>query len=264
MPPESKSHTVPIFEIKSATLGLVSFHLKTSDLNVLAAELARRFADTPDFFSDDPVLVDLSALAHTSEVPDFSALRRLLKPYRIHPVAVAQGNVQQHEAAFQAGLPLVQPDGLAGEHSHHHPGEREVVREVVREVRVEVPVNVVREVPAELNPTHIVDKPLRSGQQVYAKGSDLVVLAMVNFGAEVIADGCVHVYAPLRGKVIAGAKADEKARQARIFTACLEAELISIAGVYRTGEKELPPEVRGKPAQIRLEGDKLIIEPLNL
>jgi septum site-determining protein MinC len=103
----------------------------------------------------------------------------------------------------------------------------------------------------------VIDKPLRSGQHVYAKGRDLVVLAMVNPGAEIMADGHIHVYAPLRGKAIAGARGDESAR---IFTSCLEAELISIAGTYRTSDTPLPDDVAGKPAQITLQGDKLVMQ----
>ena len=97
----------------------------------------------------------------------------------------------------------------------------------------------------------VVDKPLRSGQQVYARGRDLVLLSMVNPGAEVIADGHIHVYAPLRGKAIAGARGNSAAR---IFTLCLEAELISIAGVYRTSDVPLPADVLGRPTQVRLDG----------
>ncbi len=105
----------------------------------------------------------------------------------------------------------------------------------------------------------VVDKPLRSGQQVYARGADLVVLAMVSFGAEVIADGDIHVYAPLRGRAMAGARGNT---QARIFSTCMEPQLLSIAGMYRTTDTELPDNVRGKPAQVRLDGEKLLIEPL--
>jgi septum site-determining protein MinC len=107
----------------------------------------------------------------------------------------------------------------------------------------------------------IIDKPLRSGQQVYARGRDLVVLSMVNPGAEVIADGHIHVYAPLRGKAIAGARGDG---DARILTLCLEPELVSIAGVYRTSENPLPASLSGKPAQVRLVDDKLVMAPLTL
>ncbi|MDE2396687.1 MAG: septum site-determining protein MinC, partial [Burkholderiales bacterium] len=105
----------------------------------------------------------------------------------------------------------------------------------------------------------IVDKPLRSGQQVYARGCDLVVLAVVNFGAEVIADGNIHVYAPLRGRAIAGARGNTAAR---IFATSMEAQLVAIAGIYRTAEVELPAALRGAPAQVRLEGEQLLVEPL--
>ncbi|WP_393937336.1 septum site-determining protein MinC [Piscinibacter sakaiensis] len=138
------------------------------------------------------------------------------------------------------------------------PAVQEVVREVVQVQ--EVVREVIREVPTAA-PTLVVDKPLRSGQQVYAKGGDLVVLAMVNFGAELIADGSIHVYAPLRGKAIAGARGQAGAR---IISTCMEPELVSIAGTYRTAENPLPDEIRGKAAQIRLEGDKLVMEALKL
>jgi septum site-determining protein MinC len=109
----------------------------------------------------------------------------------------------------------------------------------------------------------VIDKPLRSGQQVYAKGRDLIVLAMVNAGAEVIADGHIHVYGALRGKAIAGARGN---MQAQIFAQVMEPELISIAGVYRTSENALPKDVLGQVAQVCLQsgpdGDKLLITPL--
>ena len=102
--------------------------------------------------------------------------------------------------------------------------------------------------------------PVRGGQQFYAADTDLVVLAGVNQGAEVLADGHVHVYGPLRGRALAGARGNT---DARIFTTCLEAELLSIAGTYRVIENDLPDQLRGKPAQVFLEGDSLRIEPLN-
>jgi septum site-determining protein MinC len=129
-----------------------------------------------------------------------------------------------------------------------------VVQEVVREV--------VREVPVPGPGTMVIDKPLRSGQKIYARGADLIVLAMVNQGAEVVADGNIHVYAPLRGKAMAGASGNTSAR---IFSLCLEPELISIAGIYRTSENALPATVQGKPAQVRLSNDgqdKLLFEAL--
>ncbi|MGD9945318.1 MAG: septum site-determining protein MinC [Burkholderiaceae bacterium] len=113
--------------------------------------------------------------------------------------------------------------------------------------------------PAPAARTIVIDRPLRSGQRVYARDADLVMLAVVSFGAEVIADGNIHVYAPLRGRAIAGARGNT---DARIFTTCLEPQLVSIAGIYRTAEVAMPPDVASKPAQIRLVGETLLMEPL--
>jgi septum site-determining protein MinC len=237
-----------VFDLKNTNLPLLSLHLKRNDLAALAGELAQRLRDTPNLFNHDPVVVELSALHEAGEAIDFDALAALLRAYRMQPVAVAGGSPAQMEAALAAGLPEAPEPPPAPKRR-----EVEVVREVVREVEV------IREVPAAATPTLIVDKPLRSGQQVYAKGGDLVVLAAVNFGAEVIADGHIHVYAPLRGKAIAGHRGNT---EARIFSTCLEPELIAIAGVYRTTDTALPPEVQGKPAQVRLVDDKLVMEPL--
>lgn len=110
-------------------------------------------------------------------------------------------------------------------------------------------------------PTLLVDRSLRSGQKVYARDSDLIVVGMVSAGAEVIADGNIHVYGPLRGKAMAGARGDE---EARIFTTCLEAELVAVAGVYRVIETPLPPDVREQPATVRLQEGGLRIEPLTV
>ena len=159
-------------------------------------------------------------------------------------------------AAHAAGL-MPAPDAQPARAKPTAVEVREV--EVIREVPVEV--EVVREVPAPAPNALIVDKPLRSGQQVYARGTDLVVMAVVSYGAEVIADGNVHVYAPLRGRAVAGARGNT---EARIFSTCMEPQLLSIAGNYRALETDLPKDIAGKPAQARLEGEKLVIEPMRL
>jgi septum site-determining protein MinC len=239
------------FDFKSATLPLVALLIKTTDAAALVADLTRRLSDTPDFFSNDPLVIDLSAVRDSEASLDFPALIALLRRHRVLPVAVRGGNPAQTAAAVAAGLIDVPEVVLSQRHETPQVEVHEVVREVVREVKVEVPV---------AGPgTVVIDKPLRSGQQVYARGADIVVLALVSNGAEVIADGTVHVYAPLRGKAIAGARGNT---EARIFSTCLEPELVSIAGIYRTTEVALPPEVAGKAAQIRLVGEKLLIEAL--
>jgi len=252
----SKGNTPLIVDLKSATLTLVAVVLKTTDLAALAHELGERFGASADFFNQDPVVIDLAPVRDDPRPIDFTKLAVLLRQHRMVPVAVKGGSAAQLAAAQAEGL-FEAPEGTSTK-----PARVEtVVQEVIREVEVvrEVPVQV--QVPGPAVPTMVIDKPLRSGQQVYAKGGDLVVLAAVNNGAEVIADGHIHVYAPLRGKAIAGARGNT---EARIFTTCLEPELISIAGTYRTSETPLSPDVLGKPAQIRLDGDKLVMEAIKL
>jgi septum site-determining protein MinC len=255
-----------VFELKSASLSVLALVLKTTDLQQLADELSQRLGDTPEVFDQDPLLIDCSQLpqqaADADDSPqlgllgepatlDLPRLLKLLRQHRLQPVAITGAGAELLAAAKEQGL--VEAADLPPMRDIAAPAVREV--EVVREVVVERQVSV----PAEPARTVVVDKPLRSGQQVYAKGADLVVLALVNHGAEVIADGSIHVYAPLRGKAIAGARGNA---DARIFAASLEAELIAIAGIYRTTENPLPPNVLGKPAQVRLEGEKLVMEPL--
>ena len=101
----------------------------------------------------------------------------------------------------------------------------------------------------------IIDRPLRSGQQVYAKGGDLIILAAVNPGAEVIADGNIHVYAPLRGRALAGARGNA---EARILTTVFAAELVSIAGIYRTFEEGVPQKLANQPVQVKLAAEPTV------
>ena len=246
--------TPATFEIKSANLPLVALLLKSPDLSALSREMALRFGDIPDFFDNDPLVIDLAQLPLDAATVDFAALIALLRPYRVAPLAVRGGNPAQLAAALAAGL-VAAPDARVVSAPAATPAApaRSKAAAPVAEVHAAAPA------PSAL----VIDKPLRSGQQVYARGRDLVVLAMVNAGAEVIADGHIHVYAPLRGKAMAGARGNT---EARIFALSLEPELLSIAGIYRTSENPLPEGVWGQPAQVRLvpgpEGDKLVMETL--
>ena len=231
------------FDLKSATLPLIAVVLKTDDLSALASELKARFGDTPDFFDQDPVVINLAQLPDNSGAIDFARLNNLLRQYRMRPIAVHGGSSAQRGAAAAAGL--VETPDIA------HALPLAAATPAAEESQPAV-------APVAAG-TLVIDKPLRSGQQIYARGADLVVLAVVNFGAEVIADGNIHVYGPLRGRAIAGARGNT---DARIFSTCLEAQLISIAGTYRTSEIAMPADVLGKAAQVRLAGDKLVMEPL--
>jgi septum site-determining protein MinC len=231
------------FELKDTSLPLVTVVLHQADAAVLADELQQRLGETPNFFGDDPVVIDLAPVREREAPIAFADIVAALRAHRMRPSLVTGGSEQQMADALAAGLAAA-PDAVPA------PKAR----------AVEVEVEVIREVPVHV-PTLIVDKPLRSGQQAYAKGGDLIVHAAVNAGAEVLADGNVHVYGPLRGKAIAGSRGNT---EARIFTTCLEAELIAIAGVYRTTETPLPKDVAGKPAQVRLVDGVLVMTPLKI
>jgi len=243
----SAARSKTVFEFKSATLPLIAVILRTADLDVLAEALDAQLADSPDFFEQEPVVIDLSQLQDDDAQADidFTRLRDMLARHQTQPVAVRGGTDAQNIAARAAGLSVTAMPAAPAPKPAAPPAEPPS----------EAP-QIVREVPVPANGTLVIDKPLRSGQQVYARGGDVIVTAVVSFGAEVIADGNVHVYAPLRGKAIAGARGNT---DARIFTTCLEAQLVAIAGIYRTSEVALPDEVAGKAAQISLQDGKKIV-----
>jgi septum site-determining protein MinC len=240
------SETVPAaapLELKSAALTLMAVVLKSADLGALADELAQRASVVPGLFDDEPVAIDLSSLRDADTAIDFDALLALLRQHRMRPLAVRGGNAQQTAAAIAAGL-LEAPEGAKPLRELPPP---EVIERVV-------------EVQLAPLPPLVVDKPLRSGQQVYARDRDLIVLALVSHGAEVMADGHVHVYAPLRGRAHAGKSGNV---DARIFCQRMEAQVLAIAGVHRTTDEPLPAGVAmGAGAMARLDGERLVIEPL--
>lgn len=241
------------FEIKSAQLPLVALLVKTTDWVQLSADLLAQYGPLgamPDFFDHDALVLDFSPLDTDQATPDLVSLMKTLRACRLIPIAIRGAGQDWMNVGRTLGLVEAMVDT---------PRQRpKAVSQVLTEV---IPAEVDHEGPSLT--ALIIDKPLRSGQKVYARGADLVVLSMVNQGAEVVADGNIHVYAPLRGKAIAGASGNTNAR---IFSLCMEPELISIAGVYRTSENALPPGVHGKPAQVRLSSDgeeKLLFEALN-
>ena len=272
-PPATSSPTPASFEIKSANLPLVALLLRSTDLKALASDLKARFGDIPDFFDHDPLVIDLTQLNAAArrngadvEALDFPVLLTLLRQYGVVPIAIKGGSPAQMAAGLAAGL-LPAPDArvVATSPPTPEPERQTTTPKTAADIKAPpaaAPVTV-QPIPEAPLGALVIHKPLRSGQQIYARGRDLVVLAMVNVGAEIIADGHIHVYAPLRGKAMAGARGNT---DARIFALSLEAELISIAGIYRTSENPLPANIQGKPAQVRLvagpDGDKLVMDAM--
>ena len=251
-PVEKQSRGREKFEIKSAQLPLVALILKTMDWEALAIDLLSQYGEggeTPNFFEHDPLLLDFSLLDDATPIQNLVPLLKVLRNCKLVALAIRGASPQWTAAARAVGLAEAPPESTRSKTS------KTLVEVSSTEIR-----EIVREVPGPA--TMVIDRPLRSGQKIYARGADLIVLAMVNQGAEVVADGNIHVYAPLRGKAMAGASGNTNAR---IYSLCLEPELISIAGVYRTSETPLPAEIHGKPAQVRLSDDgqeKLLIEAL--
>ncbi|WP_269506479.1 septum site-determining protein MinC [Burkholderia sp. IMCC1007] len=249
----------PFFELRSGSVDTLLFTVKTTDLDALRTELVKRFEATPEFFADDVVAIDVRRLADGERVA-LADIRKMLNDVRMRPVGVVALPTQGWAAT--AGLPLLEARDRRG--SAAKPAEDAEPAPVAAAPAAAA----AAESTSEAAPTAtqaggqtlVIDRPLRSGQQIYAKG-DLVVLAPVSHGAEIIAEGNIHIYAPLRGRALAGVHGNH---DARIFCTCLEPELISIAGIYRTTENPLPADVLGKSVQIRLEEEKLMIEPLRL
>jgi septum site-determining protein MinC len=206
-----------------------------------------KVAQAPNFFRNAPIVLDLQDLA---DAPPFNIaeLVRRLRQHLLVPFAVQNATEEQGKAAVNAGLAIL-PEG-------RQPREQ-------RELRPAPPP---QEPPGEATrkpatggaaTTLVFGQPVRSGRQIYAEGGDLVVLGPISPGAELLADGHIHVYGALRGRAHAGVGGNG---QARIFCRSLEAELVSIAGFWRVRD-DMPEDLIGKPAQLHLDGERLVIEP---
>ncbi len=238
----SKKHM--LIEFKGTTLPIVSVTLHSLHPEQLSTTADELFGDEA-FFDGDAAVLELDRIETTEGgTPDWLRIRTLFLQHGLHIIGVRGGNDILQTSAEAAGLPVIAALKRA-------PRTTEAAPQTATEAAPPPPA----EAPAQpFTPALIIDRPLRSGQQAYARNGDLVVLAAVNAGAEVIADGSIHIYAPLRGRALAGASGDTGAR---IFTTRFEAELVSIAGVYRTFESGIPEPLSGRPVQVRLDANQL-------
>jgi septum site-determining protein MinC len=221
------------FQFKASFLPCTILQLTRYDLDALQQQLSDTIQKAPNFFTGSPVLIDLEKLKDLSEI-DFSKLKNVITANRMIPVGVRGGSEEQHIAANSVGLPMI----TAGKH---------------------LTVEKEKKKPEENNTlkTKLFTSPIRSGMQVYAKEGDLIVTAQVSPGAELLADGNIHVYGALRGRAMAGVQGNAAAR---IFCRTLEAELVSIAGYYLTKEDiQKLPKYDGM-IQIYLHNDEVKIE----
>ena len=239
--------TLPI-EIKISTVVAISTILHSADPLAIDAALKQMTGGVSDFFEDEFAVIDISAIAISADAPaiDWRALVDLLRKYRLNAVAVRGATPDMADAIRACGLSL--DDGSSG-------AKPRADAEAPAPVTARSTPQPAPAAPAAAAPgAMIVDTPVRAGQRIYARGCDLIITAAVNNGAEVIADGSIHIYAPLRGRALAGATGNT---EARIFALTMEPELVSIAGIYRTFEDGFPPLQAHQPVQVKLIGDRI-------
>ena len=256
----SKSPSSLPIEIKISTVVAISAILHSSDPIAIDAALKQMTGGVPDFFEDEFAVIDVGAIAAETPYIDWRALVDLLKKYRLNAVAVRGATPDMSEAIKARGLAL--DDGAAGaERAREDVAAATAASAAVSSAPVAAPAPQPAPQPPQTValPAMIVDTPVRAGQRVYARGCDLIITAAVNNGAEIIADGSIHVYAPMHGRALAGASGNA---DSRIFGLSLQPELVSIAGVYRTFDDGFPTELARQPAQIRLVGDRIDISSM--
>ncbi|NUS39788.1 MAG: septum site-determining protein MinC [Lysobacter sp.] len=246
-------------ELKIGQVGIANLRVRTLDVDKLAAEMRERVARAPKLFERAAVIVDFGALPGTPDVATARGLVEALREAGVLPVALAYGSSENEQLAIALGLPL-----LAKFRAQYEPSSAAPAASAPAPARAAPePAPAKAAAPAQRAPSGdpglVHATPVRSGQQVYAEQRDLTVLATVGAGAEVIADGSIHIYGALRGRALAGAQGFE---QARIFCREFHAELVAIAGHYKVLE-DMPAAMRGKPVQIWLEKGQLQVAALD-
>ena len=243
-----------VFQLKGSMVTVMVMELLHHDFSDLPYLLEEKCKLAPDFFQNTPVVISLEKLTEESVI-DFIQLVETCRANSMFPFAVRGGSPEQIEAANAAGLVSISANKERAIKAEPEPSaeDESTQAKVQQEETAEAKPPVIT-----TTPTRIVSQPIRSGQQVYAKGGDLIVLSSISEGAEVLADGHIHIYGAMRGRVLAGVKGD---KTARVFCSSLDASLISIAGVYVLNEN-IESKFVGKSAQISLNDEQLVIEQL--
>ena len=260
----SKSLFQKPIEIKISTVVAVSAILATADSIALDAALAEMTGGTTDFFEDDLAVIDVAALPAGCDPVDWAGIIALLKKYRLNPVAVRNAPPSMAAEIAAHGLSLetaTKPRADEADAESAKTAAKAAAKAATAAPAAgKAPVAAATDSLPGNAGVMIIDTPVRAGQRIYARGCDLIITAVVNNGAEVIADGSIHVYNTLHGRALAGASGNP---EARIFAMTMSPELVSIAGVYRTFEDGFPAEFARSPAQIRLVGDRIDILSVN-
>jgi len=250
--------TQSVLELKGEMLMLNVLRLYDINIENIESALQLKRDEAPMFFIQSPIVIDCSNLGEQGKLLDLRALRRILVKMDFVPVGLRGIADGMRAAALAAGWNILRTPArppskdkkVLAKEKKSSIAKSDIESEKVADNPVE---------PVTIQKSNMtIERPIRSGQQVYAENADLIVLSQTSAGSEIMADGSIHVYGPLRGRVLAGVKGDTTAR---IFCRSLEAELIVIAGCYQLLD-ESDTNLQGKPAMIYLDQDKLIIEPL--
>ncbi|GAA4781439.1 septum site-determining protein MinC [Lysobacter hankyongensis] len=245
-------------DLKIGQVGIANLRIRTLDVERLGAEMRDRVARAPKLFERAAVIVDFGALPGTPDAASALALLDALRAAGVIPVALAYGSSDNERLAVELGLPL-----LAKFRAQYESPDAAANAPAPKAVADTAPAKAAAPTAAKApaasgEPGMIQTAPIRSGQQIYAEQRDLTILSAVGAGAEVIADGSIHIYGALRGRALAGARDNDKAR---IFCREFHAELVAIAGHYKVME-DIPAELRGKAVQIWLDNGQIHIAAL--
>lgn len=244
--PEKMHDIRPVLEIRSSTFFVPVLVLYSNDLAVIEQRLQQRLSQAPDFFRNSPVVFDLHELNNNNDEIDVVRLVELIRNAGLFPIGIRGGNDSQNKRASSLFIPVDATQSSQG-----------IAAETPKAAApIPKPQPIVKEAVA-YNAATLITQPVRSGQRIYVSG-DLIILTQVSAGAEIMAEGNIHVYNTLRGRALAGVQGNT---DARIFCFDLQAELISIAGDYKTSE-DLKETVPKKPVQIYLQNHALIIKEL--
>jgi len=238
--PLDTAATAPAIDLRFGQVGLMQVRIRSTDPGAILDELTGRVASAPLFFQRTGVCLDLTALGRDPQLEEMRAVMDAVRRAGMLPVGLVGGSAGVEALSAALELPVLAP-------FRQQTQAAPIVHAAPPAERAEVGI-----------PALIQHQPVRSGQRLYARSRDVVVTSTVGAGAEVIADGCVHVYGSLRGRAVAGARGETSAR---VFCQEFHAELVSIAGVFRVFET-LPPELAGKPVQAWLDGDDLRFTPI--
>lgn len=237
------STTLSTFQLKGGLYPLTALQLLGTHLEEFNQQLIDKIKQAPKFFYHAPIVIDLQKLEPWAEL-DFQRLKAILLAHHLIPVGIKGGHTTQQATAKAAGFAILQTTAPQTSNDRPLPEQDEVA----------VPAAPASP-PALSSNSKVISEPVRSGQQIYAREGDLVILGSVSHGAEILADGHIHVYGPLRGRALAGVTGNT---HAHIFCQSLEAELISIAGEYQLSE-EFEKTAWRIPTDISLEGEHLQI-----